>query len=146
MSDDRPASAAGRDAAANPAAAPRRAALLARRAALAERAAALRADFGRDAEVLRGPLTLVDRTRAGIRWLAHRPALPLAAGVAGWVLKRLVRRGIGRRSLAGVALPTPRHRGRGRLGRWIAGAWWVWRLVRSGRRWIGRLPKRRVSR
>ena len=84
------------------------------------RSAQLRLELGAQSTVLRTPLTVVDKVRAGTHWLRHHPEWPLGA-------------------LAVLVLLRP-----GRVVRWSAHLLWGWRLWRRARpavQWLGaRLP------
>jgi YqjK-like protein len=81
-----------------------------RRERLLVRSAELRAAIAENSRALGPPLALVDQLRAGLRWLRAHPEWPAGALVVMLVLR-------------------PR-----RLLVWSGRAWWVWRLLRQGRR------------
>ena len=88
---------------------------------LLARSAQLRIELGAQATVLRAPLTVVDKVRAGVHWLRHHPEWPLGA-------------------LAVLVLLRP-----ARLVRFSARLLWGWQLWRRARpavQWLGaRLPR-----
>jgi hypothetical protein len=83
---------------------------------LLARSAQLRIELGTQSSVLRTPLTMVDKVRAGAHWLRHHPEWPLGALVV-------------------LVLLRP-----GRVVRWSARllwGWQLWRRARTGRKGIG---------
>jgi hypothetical protein len=81
-------------------------ALQVRHGELMARSGALRERLGMEAQVLRKPLALADRIRAGGQWLAARPLVTLAVAALLVVMRP-------RRSM-----------------KWAMRLWWVWRTAR----------------
>jgi YqjK-like protein len=87
---------------------------------LLARSGQLRVQLGAQSSVLRNPLTLADKVRAGARWLRQHPEVPLGA-LAVLVVLRPVR-----------------------LVRWsgrLLWGWQLWRRARPAVQWLSaRLP------
>ena len=88
---------------------------------LLARSAQLRVELGAQSNVLRTPLTMVDKARAGWQWLHRHPEWPLGA-------------------LALLLLLRPR-----RVLRWsgrLLWGWQIWRRARPAVQWLDtRLPR-----
>ncbi len=87
--------------------------LLLRRERLRLRSRQLRQDWSSQVQVLRRPLSLADRARAAVQWLARNPEWPLGAALLLIVLRP------------------------GRTLRWSAFAWNGYNLYRRAQRVLG---------
>jgi hypothetical protein len=86
--------------------------LLLRQQRLLARSAQLRERLARDAQAMRAPLSLADRTWALAQWLRRNPAWPL--GAAGLLLALRPRRALS----------------------WATRLWWTWQALRRLRHWL----------